>query len=254
MNDEISEPLFELHDIWAAFSILTRLPVPVDHTRAGLRANKAVWAYPLVGAGIGAIAAVFGYALLASSVPVEFCAAICILVLIATSGALHEDGLADCADGFWGGNSTERRLEIMKDSAIGAYGMLALIGFSLAQWSAVAQLMQENIFALFIGLGAISRLPMVLGMWIIPNARANGMSASVGMPSAQSVQLATGLSIIIAVICFGWQGIFICTAALIAAGGLFALADKKIGGQTGDVLGASQKCAELGAFLCIFML
>jgi len=254
MSDTETEIKLEAHDIWAAFSLLTRLPVPVDHERAGKRANVATWAFPLVGAAVGALSGAVVMLAMALVLPSGLAAAMGLLTSIALTGAMHEDGLADCADGFWGGHAVERRLEIMKDSSIGAYGAVILIVFLIAQWSSIEALVFSNPILTFAGIGAISRLPMVLAMWIMPNARDTGLSAGVGMPTALSVQIATILSLLIAVITLGWLGLIVFAVAILSALPVFLIANAKIGGQSGDVLGASQKCAELGGLAAILAL
>lgn len=251
MSDTENSAPLEPHDILAAFSLLTRLPVPVDHDRAGARASVATWAYPLVGAVVGALAGIVYMIATQLMIPSGIGAALALLTLVALTGAMHEDGLADCADGFWGGHTRERRLEIMKDSAIGAYGTVILVIFLIAQWSAFESLVYGNPMLIFAGIGAISRLPMVLAMWIMPPARDNGLSAGVGMPSALAVQIACVSTLILTLVCLGWVGIFALLIGMACAVPVFLIANAKIGGQTGDVLGASQKCAELGALAAI---
>ena len=179
MNDNQKDTLIEAHDIWAAVSLLTRLKVPVDHSRAGTRANNATWAYPIVGALIGAVSGIIFIGLNLMGLTTGFSAAVTLLVLIAITGGMHEDGLADCADGFWGGQNSIRRLEIMKDSSIGVYGACALILFLIAEWSLFELLVSKNPIFTLAGIGAISRLPMVIAMRIVPNSRNNGLSATV---------------------------------------------------------------------------
>src|SRR6056297_3491159 len=114
-------------DLVSAAMLLTRLPVRGMPTA---RAADAAWAWPLVGLAVGLPAGVVGMAVAAAGLPGGLAAAAALTVSIVLTGALHEDGLADCADGFWGGFDRARRLEIMRDSAIGSYGVLAL-GLSL---------------------------------------------------------------------------------------------------------------------------
>ena len=247
MNDNQKDTLIEAHDVWAAVSLLTRVSVPVDHTRAGLRANNATWAYPIVGALIGAVSGIIFLALNLLGLNTGFCAAITLLALIAITGGMHEDGLADCADGFWGGQNSIRRLEIMKDSSIGVYGACALILFLIAEWSLFELLISRNPIWTLAGIGAISRLPMVIAMRFVPNARNNGLSASVGKPQLISIHIAIITTLIIALICFGISGFLIILIGLLFALPVFVVAKVKIGGQTGDVLGASQKFAEMAA-------
>ena len=176
-----------------------------------------------------------------------FSAAVTLLVLIAITGGMHEDGLADCADGFWGGQNSIRRLEIMKDSSIGVYGACALILFLIAEWSLFELLVSKNPIFTLAGIGAISRLPMVIAMRIVPNSRNNGLSATVGKPQLISVYIAIITTFIIALICFGISGLLITLVGLLFALPVFLVSKAKIGGQTGDVLGASQKFAEIAA-------
>jgi len=254
MTDNNKKSCVEAHDIWAAFSLLTRIRIPVNHNRAGNRASNATWAYPLVGAIVGAISGLFLTLMSLIGLPSGFCAAITLLVLIAITGAMHEDGLADCADGFWGGQSSSRRLEIMKDSSIGVYGACALIIFLLAELSAIETLIAIDPIWSLAGVGAISRLPMVIAMRYVPNARNNGFAASVGIPQLCSVLIAIILAILIALTCFGTSGLLILLLGLISALPIFLIGKVKINGQTGDVLGASQKFSEIGTLATILVL
>jgi adenosylcobinamide-GDP ribazoletransferase len=251
MSDTENTITPEPHDILAAFSLLTRLPVPVDHTRSGERAAVATWVYPIVGAAVGALSGLVVYSAMTLLLPSGFAAALGLLVAVALTGAMHEDGLADCADGFWGGHDRERRLEIMKDSSIGAYGAVVLVIFLLAEWSAIEALVFSNPILTFAGISAVSRLPMVLAMWVMPNARENGLAAGVGMPPALSVQIAMGITFAIALVTLGWAGIAAMICAVLAALIVGIIANAKIQGYTGDVLGAIQKCAALAALAAV---
>jgi adenosylcobinamide-GDP ribazoletransferase len=254
MSDTENQNRPEPHDIWAAFSLLTRLPLPVDHDRAGSRAHIATWAYPIVGAVVGGLSGLIISIAMSLLLPSGLSAALGLLTAAALTGAMHDDGLADCADGFWGGHDRERRLEIMKDSSIGAYGAVVLMIFILAEWSAIEALVFSNPILTFAGIGAISRLPMVLAMWLMPNARENGLAAGVGMPPAISIQIASGISVIIALITLGWAGIIALVFAIGSALIVGLIANAKIGGYTGDVLGAMQKSAVLGSLTIVLAL
>jgi len=239
------------HDILLALSTLSRLPVRVDHTQAANRGVNMVWAFPLVGAVIGLIASGVAAALQALFLPSGFLAALILATMIACTGAMHEDGLADTFDGLWGGFTPERRLEIMKDSRIGVYGMLALCLMVLAQWSLLEPLSATTLIGPLIVTATLSRLAMVWAMWLLPNARQDGLSASFGRPDFSYVAIATLLALGIAVISLGWVGLLIALVALGTALPILLIAWYKIEGQTGDILGASQKFAELGALIAI---
>ncbi|NOX72754.1 MAG: adenosylcobinamide-GDP ribazoletransferase [Alphaproteobacteria bacterium] len=248
MSDPSQDQGFRAHDIAAAFSLLTIFPIPVDHEQAGARAAHAVWAYPLVGAALGAIAASIGNLALVFGAPTGLAAALALGVLALSTGAMHEDGLADCADGLGGGRDKVRRLEIMKDSRIGAFGAVALMVALLARFSGIEALMAANtLFWPLVAVGAASRLPMVLAMFLMSSARDNGLSASVGLPPPKSVVAAIGATFVICVLTLGWGVIPMLFWVGAATLPLFWLAGRLIGGQTGDVLGGAQQLAEIAA-------
>ncbi|RZJ77952.1 MAG: adenosylcobinamide-GDP ribazoletransferase, partial [Brevundimonas sp.] len=162
------------------------------------------------------------------------------------TGGLHEDGLSDTADGLFGGWTKARRLEIMKDSRVGSYGVLALVLVTLARWSALtAVLVYGGHWAALVATGALSRAPMVLVMSLLPNARGEGLSHATGRPGSVTAMIALSLAVAIAVALTGWTAVPLAFAALGAAVALAASALRRIGGQTGDVLGASQQLAEV---------
>lgn len=242
-------------DPLVAASLLSRIPVPIDPQAAAGRMAAAVWAYPLVGAVLGALAGGVLAGLSAAGLPSGLAAAAALTAGALATGAMHEDGLADCADGIGGGWSRERRLEIMKDSRVGAYGVLALILSSLARWSALAALAGESPGATIAALaacGACSRAPLGAIMRWVPNARAGpGLSASVGRPPVASAGLALSLGLVIPAVLHGWLGLAAALAALPAAGLMALFAWRKLGGQTGDVLGAAQVLGEIAALTAL---
>ncbi|MBE9477557.1 MAG: adenosylcobinamide-GDP ribazoletransferase [Proteobacteria bacterium] len=246
-NDHIDIPTSIMTDIPAAFSLLTRLPIPVDHEVSGARAAIATWAYPLVGAVLGLIAGIIGSLLYWFGAPGSLAAIAALIALVIMTGGMHEDGLSDCADGFGGAMDKEKRLEIMKDSRIGAFGAVALILFILGRYSSMEVLIYTSFIPALIAVGAASRLPMVFAMYVMPNARGNGLSATVGKPPEASMAIALALTLLICFVCIGWAGIFVFGWAMIAAGIMACLAHRAIDGQTGDVLGAMQQWAEFAA-------
>ncbi|MCF6272804.1 MAG: adenosylcobinamide-GDP ribazoletransferase [Rhodobacteraceae bacterium] len=234
----------KFHDILAAFTLLSRLPVPVDHERAGKRGAAAAWAYPLVGAALGAIAGLLGWGLVAAGMTAGMAAFFVIMLQIALSGALHEDGLADMADGM-GGFTPARRLEIMKDSRIGVYGTLALILVILGRHTGISVQIGPELPLILAALGAGSRAMMVSVMAGLKNARPDGMSAAAGRPSLAAALLAQVLALLISLIAFGWYGILVLLVMGLAAFIIAFIAKTTLGGQTGDVLGASQQSSEI---------
>ena len=248
MSDRLTNRPIAASDIAAAFSLLSRLPVPVDHALAGQRAAQAVWAYPLVGAALGALAGLVALVALALGVGSGISAALALAALVLATGAMHEDGLADCADGLGGGRDRQRRLEIMHDSRIGAYGAAALTLALIARWSGIETLIEgDRLFWSLVAVGATSRLPMVLALFLISPARSDGLSASLGLPPPPSVAAAVALAASIGLLCVGWSVFPLLFWTLLAPLPLFWLAGKRIGGQTGDVLGGAEQLAEIAA-------
>ena len=244
-------PVTLLEGFLASMSLLTRLPLPALRPKAYAAAPEMVWAYPLVGALLGGMAALAGLFAIALGLPPNIAAGIALAVYMLVTGAMHEDGLADTCDGFWGATERARRLEIMKDSQIGTYGVLGLIISVGLRWIAVAGLLVTAPAAL-IAAAALSRslLPMVMAT--TPHARDSGLSHSVGQPTPAMAALALLAGLLVALLCGGSVAFGALVLAGLAVAALRLVAFRKIGGQTGDVLGASQQLGE-AAVLVVFL-
>ncbi len=241
----IRDHLLQLpRDVMAAFGLLTRIPVPFVMARPA-----AAWAWPLVGLVVSGVGAAVGFAALAAGVSGGVAAVVVIAVQVVLTGALHEDGLADCADGFFGGHTPARRLEIMKDSQIGSFGALALMLVVLARWAALAGLMAAGAWGAVIAAGVLARAPMAVLMAVMPNARGTGLSASVGAPPLGAAGVAVAMALGLALVLAGWAGVAMTLVAGLAALAVALVARAKIGGQTGDVLGATAVLAEVCALV-----
>ncbi|ODN69130.1 adenosylcobinamide-GDP ribazoletransferase [Methylobrevis pamukkalensis] len=182
-------------------------------------------------------------------------AAAAIALLATVTGAFHEDGLGDIADGFGGGATQLRKLEIMKDSRIGAFAAVA-IGLALALriglLAAIVAMDPWSAVTAFLAAAAVSR---TLPLWIwtlLPAARVDGLAASLGAPGRVSTALASLAAIVVACMVLPYFGVGQLMAALgvaaLATLMLGRIARRQIGGQTGDVLGAAQQVAEIGFF------
>lgn len=244
--------LAHVQDIPAAVGLLTRLPIRVDTGSAMKRGAAAAWCWPLVGIIPATLGAMVGFAALACNVPAMFCAALAVLVQVMITGAMHEDGLADTADGLWGGMTRARRLEIMKDSHIGAYGVIAIVLALILRVAAMSVILPaQGAFAALLVTAVVSRAPMVTIMAMLPNARKSGLAQSVGAVPHNTALLALGCTALITLVLtpYAVVALFFWTvlAALLVAG----IAQNKIGGQTGDILGASQQVTEIAA-LAVF--
>jgi adenosylcobinamide-GDP ribazoletransferase len=230
------------NDLLSAFALLTRLPVP-NHSATGA---GSAWAWPLVGAVLGVFQAGLASTALWLGITPGMTAVFVLGLAALLTGGLHEDGLSDTADGLFGGWTRARRLEIMKDSRVGSYGVLALVLVTLARWAGLtALLVFGGHWAALVAAGALSRAPMALIMALLPNARGEGLSHATGRPSQTVALIALGLAAAIAVLATGWAALALVGAALVAGLVLSVLALRRIGGQTGDILGASQQLAEV---------
>jgi len=209
---------------------------------------QASWAFPLAGALVGAIVAglLAGGQALGWQAPVA--AGVALVAGLLATGGLHEDGLADVADGFGGGHTRERKLEIMKDSRLGSYGAIALVMALGLRWLLLAQVGGA---ASVIALAVASRAVLVAALAAMPAARADGlgrMAAGVG-PWRVAVALMLGM---LALAVLGPIPAMKAGAAMAAATvALGWLARRQIGGQTGDVLGAMQIAAEIAGWLAL---
>ena len=250
-----------LEDVRDCLMFLTRLPMPEQQEGRHRQLSKAVRGFPLAGALIGAIG---GLALLAAQgggLPAMVAASIAVLAIVMVTGGLHEDGLADVADGFGAGGSRERKLEIMRDSRIGTYGVLALIFAVLIKVTCISVLLStaQSVWhtpMLLIATGALSRTFIALAMRSMPPARSDGRSAEAGVPSDSGVNqaLVAGLAIG-SVMMWLACGLWTIAATLLAGATAYYLVKRRalrhIGGQTGDILGAIQQVTEIAMFLAL---
>lgn len=215
--------------------------------------SRVCWATPVAGAAIGAIGA--GVLLISASLhlPALIAAAAAVGALALATGALHEDGLADVADGFGGGATREEKLAIMRDSRLGSYGALALCLGSLARVSAVASMLDREAFlaaSAVIAASALSRAVGLIPLVITLPARGDGAGAAAATPAPSSMRVALYIGIAISLApALGAaslaQAVVAVLASFGAAIGVSKLAERQIGGYTGDVLGAAQQAAEI---------
>ena len=240
-----------LKDTLLAHSLLTRLPIKLDEA-AYEQGARAAWAYPTVGITTGVFSCIGAQITLWMGLPLWCAALVALAVAIIVTGAMHEDGLADCADGFWGGWDPAMRLKIMKDSQIGTYGVLALILVFALRFGALLEVLSwENWVLPLIAIQVASRAVMPAVMSILPHARDTGLSRSVGRISAKSALIAASIGAIALGLGVGVYGLIMISVGAVAAFSCIQLARLKIGGQTGDVCGASQQVTEVALLLAL---
>jgi adenosylcobinamide-GDP ribazoletransferase len=230
----------------AAVAFLTRIPV-TGYSAGNWQLAASAWAFPLVGAGIGAVAALVF--LLAQLVGIGDWPSALLAVLggLLLTGAIHEDGLADTADGLLGGHDRDRKLAIMRDSRHGTYGVLAIVLSVGLRAAALAQIGEAVHAGLaLVAAHAASRAALPAAMSALPPARDDGVGAAAGRPPLAAVLGAAAIAVAIGlaalgplrgVVALGLAGAAVCAAA--------ALARHQIGGYTGDVLGAFQQIGEI---------
>lgn len=248
-----------VRDTGRAVAFLSRLPVS-DRFFAGDTANIAQSArtYGFAGAVISLPGALVLTLLLAIGLNPFLAAALALSCQVMVTGALHEDGLADCSDGFGGGSSPDKKLEIMKDSTIGAYGGIALVLSLMLRVAGIAAIggAVAPIAAglCFLGVGAVSRAAMVWHWKALPAAKNDGIAATAGQPDNATVRFALISGAVLGIV-LAWRAVgpggailmLVLVAALCVAFTRFT--DGRIGGHTGDTIGATQQICEIAGLL-----
>jgi adenosylcobinamide-GDP ribazoletransferase len=233
-------------DTRIAISLSTRIPVGLTAPTAEGDIARASWAFPVAGILVGLVGAIVYWLAVRAHLQPEPAAMLALGATILTTGAMHEDGLADTADGFGGGKTAEQKLQIMRDSRIGTFGACALVVSIILRWSALEAISDPRHVAIALVVAhAAARAPLPMFMRVVPSARADGLSSGAGQPPPQSVVIAIALGIVCLLFGFALKGTIIALMALAATAlWLARLAQKQIGGQTGDVLGALEQVGE----------
>ena len=239
-----------LAELQLAFMLLTRLPVGKLTSHVPELAD-ARWAFPLVGCIVGCIIA-SSYIILSQLMLPSFAAAILAITAgLFSTGAIHEDGLADCADGFGGGQNRKKKLAIMRDSAIGSYGTLSLIiitGLRILLLSMLPATLE--IIPPIIICSVISRYAMVGYLCLLPAARQEGLGNQASGNNNHALLLA-GLFALPAFIIGAFSLIYVIIAIVGVAFLWGIIARYQVGGQTGDVCGAGQILCETAGWLML---
>jgi adenosylcobinamide-GDP ribazoletransferase len=248
-------------DLLACLRFFTRLPLPAQAYEVEPFAPPDLarigWMAPFAGAIIGALGSLALVVAQGLGLPHFVGAALAVGALVAITGALHEDGLADVADGFGGGASRLRKLEIMRDSRIGTFGGAALCFALILRVGALAALYDEGLGAACAALilaSAAGRAFALSPLAILDPARADGLGASAGrLETGVAPQAGAGafiIAMVLGVLSLGFaQALLACGLALAAALALTGLARRQIGGQTGDVAGACEQVAEIACLV-----
>jgi len=251
-KDEKKETMNPLKDVYASVLFLTRLPAPSWPVAANRQLAQSIWAFPVAGISVAIIAGAAFSIAEALSLPLFVSGLVAIAALILVTGALHEDGLADTADGIGGGHDAQSRLEIMSDSRIGTYGAIALIISVTGRAALLATIAQPFlVLGALVAAAAISRAALPLTMVLDTPAKTSGLGADAGKPDGMTWGLAVLLGVVAVAIAAPAGWVICVIAALLAAlvAGWFCRA--RLGGYTGDTLGATQQMAEFSALAAI---
>ncbi len=249
-------------DLAHAMRFYSRLPVPALPWEQNAHAlpdfQRIARVLPLAGLVIGLLPAlVLIFAVLLNLGP-WLAATLSILIMTVTTGAMHEDGLADTADSF-GGATKERRLEIMRDSRLGSYGACALVFTFALRLAALGTLVSRvgwpEAACIVLIVACLSRTAGLMPLVFLPPARTDGLARAVGQPARETFWLAAGLSGFIAVVVGAIGGLpatgigLMLVLPALSGMALKSFAARHLGGQTGDIAGATQQVAEIAALI-----
>jgi adenosylcobinamide-GDP ribazoletransferase len=225
--------------------------------------SRAVRMLPLAGALIGLCGALGLVLAHMAMLPPLASAALCVGILLRVTGGFHEDGLADCADGFGGGSGIDRKLEIMRDSRIGTFGAAALFMTLFLRIILTASILEgfgpRAAAVSIIAAAAVSRVAGLLPLALLPPARRDGVGFAARQLPLRRLALTALFAVLLALIlcdlgAIDWRRTTIASLAAGLAGLYIAVLSRQhIGGHTGDVNGAAQQLAEL-AFLISLLL
>jgi cobalamin 5'-phosphate synthase/cobalamin synthase len=238
--------------VLVATAFLTRVPVPIV-ANAGDVGRAARW-FPLIGGVLGGASAVLAWTMTEwMDVPAALTATVVVGLSAWVTGAIHLDGLADTIDGFGGGRDREAVLRIMRDPLIGSYGAAALVFVIAVKVTAVAALLgRGGALPFVVAAPALSRWTIsALAAWL-PYARAEGGLGQAVTHERDRIGpiVATTIAAVIALASLGGHGLVAWAAAALTALWVGRTAKRRIGGVTGDVLGASVELAEASVLVC----
>lgn len=233
-----------------ACAFLTRCPVRLRADEAATPLGAAVRAFPLVGILVGGAGAIVYFAADLLGLSALVAALLGVGAMVLATGALHEDGLADTADGL-GAATRQRALDVMRDSRIGTFGVIALffaLSLRVTGVSYAGSAVDAVLLLLAAGAGSRAVVPAV--MYVLPPARRDGLGWAAGQPDRRRVVDAGAIGALLVVAFLGpvWGLVAIAAATLATLAAARALA-RRLGGQTGDMLGAVQQLAEVAIIL-----
>ena len=232
---------------------LTRLPFALsDEIKSG-ELGKSSWAFPIIGLIVGLIGAFIFWVSQELSFTRSVSVGLSIIATIIVTGGLHEDGLADTADGFGGGLCRVSKLRIMRDSSIGVFGAIAVFFSIFFRWVILTDFLDTHwIIIGLLSAGIISRGILPVITWVLPNARQDGLASD--FRRVEPVALCACIIITILALLFlcGFlNAIFIIGILCIVLISFSVFVYQQVGGYTGDILGAYQQLSEITTLMLI---
>lgn len=230
---------------FSAVSTLTIFPVPGRDRYSESDLAASVVYFPFVGLILGALLA--GSALLLRPILTPLPLAACLLfVSVLLTGALHLDGVADLADGFGAGGQPERMLAVMKESQVGAFGVIALVLVLLLKFSLFSELINKGRWLDFLLMALLSRWAMALAAFLGKYPRETGTAlAFIGKISLFQILMATGFTLLLSALILGVFGVLALFLATVVTVFFVSTLRRKLGGITGDGLGALNEKVEI---------
>ncbi|ETX13694.1 cobalamin (5'-phosphate) synthase [Roseivivax halodurans JCM 10272] len=236
-------------ELQVAVMLLTRFPAG-RLPEAVPSLSRAQWAYPLVGLPVGLVCWVICAGSLQAGIPEPVAAMLFLVTNALITGALHHDGLADFADGVGGGRDAVSCLAIMRDSRIGSYGVIALILALGCQAASLSSMGPVLTLLPVLAISVSSRLAMLGVMQILPPARGDGLGHLAGGGTMKSLCVGCGMAFAL-LVGAGLSSAMAVLASMAAVAVVILLAWRRIGGYTGDVLGAALVAFETVAFISL---
>jgi adenosylcobinamide-GDP ribazoletransferase len=236
---------------WQALAALGFLSViPLPRRAHGMPTAVTLACFAPAGLLLAGIVAGLDVAL-APVLPLAARSAVLLAVLAGLCGAMHLDGLMDSADGLYGATDRARRLEIMRDSCVGGYGVAAALVVVLVQYGALTAIDTRRPLAL-IGAIGISRAASALALGVARPARADGLGSVFSVDGRRIAGvIALAVAAAVAIVLCGWRGVAASGVAVAATLAVVAVFHRRVGGMTGDGFGAVVELSLAGALLCL---
>jgi adenosylcobinamide-GDP ribazoletransferase len=232
-----------------AVEFLTVIPVPLrlrggPATEADMAAAR--YAFPVVGLGIGVALACFSGALSYGHAPPLLASFLLVAAWAALTGGLHLDGLADSSDGLFLFGDANRRLNVMRDPHVGSFGLIALVLTMMGKFAALAPLLDRRRALALLGAAVVSRTLILVAAGLAPYARPQGTGQTVIEATTVTDALwSVVAALVLGAVLAGEAGLIASAAALLVAWSLSHLANQRLGGVTGDIMGAVVELGEL---------